>query len=310
VNGRLDELAAVRKIDLDGAPDLLPALRFDLGIEHTLHFAHQRLHGRALHELVVELVDTGFAPQRDRADHERGAELGLELVRGNRIAQRVQDVGARTHADRRDLTWLHVVLQHEAAHGVHRRMAQHAARIRLDRHAGRHDRVRLTQQRNDARGIVALTVAEGLEEAPRRVEGVLAAREAARGELRGDDAVLRRAAYVQRLRHAAEAHANTRGRARGDRKHVRRLCRIQSEQLRGGDGRAERADGAGRVEAFLVMIRVDRLGDLALDLEAGQERLENLLAGNPLRLADGERSHQRRHRRVRQQAEDAVRARR
>ena len=44
------------------------------------------------------------------------------------------------------------------------------------------------------------------------------------------------------------------------------------------DGRAERADGARRVEALLVVIRVNRLGDLALDLEAREERLEELRA--------------------------------
>ena len=53
---------------------------------------------------------------------------------------------------------------------------------------------------------------------------------------------------------------------------------VEAEQLRRGDGRAERADRARRVEALLVVIRVNRLGDLALDLEAGEERLEELRA--------------------------------
>ena len=56
------------------------------------------------------------------------------------------------------------------------------------------------------------------------------------------------------------------------------------------------------------MIRVNRLGDLALDLEARQERLEEPRAADSLRLADGERGDERRHGRVRQQAEDSVRA--
>ena len=85
---------------------------------------------------------------------------------------------------------------------------------------------------------------------------------------------------------------------------------LRSQQLRGCDGRAERADRAGRVEALLVVIRMDRLGDLALDLEAGQERLEQLLARHARALAERERGDERRYRRVREQAEDPVRARR
>ena len=56
---------------------------------------------------------------------------------------------------------------------------------------------------------------------------------------------------------------------------------------------------------------MDRLGDLALHLEAGQKRLEELAAPDTrCALADRERRRQRRHRRMRQQAEDAIGARR
>src|SRR4029079_2199753 len=128
-------------------------------------------------------------------------------------------------------------------------------------------------------------------------------------ELRRDNAVLRRAAYVQRLRHAAEAHADARRRARGDCERVRDLLGAQSQQLRGRDGRTERADSAGRVEALFVVIGMDRFGDLALDLEAREERLEQLLARRARALAEGERGDERRYCRVREQAEDPVRAR-
>ncbi len=64
------------------------------------------------------------------------------------------------------------------------------------------------------------------------------------------------------------------------------------------------------MEPFLVVARADRLGNLALDLEARQKRLEELRARDPARLADGERRDERRHRRVRQQTEDTVGARR
>src|SRR4051794_16690111 len=111
-------------------------------------------------------------------------------------------------------------------------------------------------------------MAEGLEESPRWIERVLSAREAARGELGRDDAVLRGAADVQRFRHAAEAHADARRRARGDRERVRDLLRAQIKELRGRGRRTERADRARTVEALLVVIGMNSLRDLALDLEA------------------------------------------
>ena len=85
---------------------------------------------------------------------------------------------------------------------------------------------------------------------------------------------------------------------------------IEPQQLGRRRRRAERAGGAGRMESFLVVTGMNRLGDLAFDLEAGQERLEKFPARHALALADGERGRKRRHGRVRQQPEDAVGARR
>ena len=47
-------------------------------------------------------------------------------------------------------------------------MAKDAARIRLDRHAGPDDRVRVSKPTDDAIGVEAVAVAEYLEEAPGR----------------------------------------------------------------------------------------------------------------------------------------------
>ena len=80
----------------------------------------------------------------------------------------------------------------QPAHRVHRRMAEHAARIRLDRHARAHDRVRIPELANDPIGVEPVAEAEDLEESPRRIQRVVAAGKALRGQLRGDDAVLRR----------------------------------------------------------------------------------------------------------------------
>ena len=66
----------------------------------------------------------------------------------------------------------------------------------------------LPELADDAVFVDALAEAEDLEEAPGTVEAVLAAGEAGRGQLRGQDAVLRGAADVQRLRHRAEVDAD------------------------------------------------------------------------------------------------------
>ena len=68
----------------------------------------------------------------------------------------------------------------------------------------------------------------------------------------------------------------------------------------------ERADRAGRVKAVVVVLRVDRLGDLALDFEADEKRLEERRARRVLPFGDGQRGGQRRHGRVRQQPERPI----
>ena len=89
-------------------------------------------------------------------------------------------------------------------------MAEHAARIRLDRHARPHDRVRVPELADNAIGVEAVAVAEYLEKAPGRIERVLAASEATRGQLCRHDAVLRRTPHMQRFRHRPEIHTDAR----------------------------------------------------------------------------------------------------
>ena len=207
----LDERATVVEIHLDGAADLLPALRLDLRVEYALHLPHHRLHRRTPDELVVEFVNARLPPERDGAHHERRTELRLELVGRDGVPQRIEDVGPGAHANPHDALRLHVMRDHQSSHGIHRRMPEHAARVRLDRHPGPHDRVRVAELADDTVGIEALTVTEGLEKAPRRIEGVPASREASRGKLGRDHPVLRRPTHVQRLGHRPEVHANAGG---------------------------------------------------------------------------------------------------
>ena len=82
---------------------------------------------------------------------------------------------------------------------------------------------------------------------------------------------------------------------------------VEAHQLRGRRRRREGAAGRGGVEAGLVVARVDRLGDLALDLDAEMVGEHDVAAVGARRLADGERGRQRRRGRMRQEAVDAVR---
>ncbi len=69
---------------------------------------------------------------------------------------------------------------------------------------------------------------------------------------------------------------------------------------------AEGADGAGRVKSFVVVIGVDRFGDLALDFEADQERLEERCARRAQALGNRQRRSQGRDGRVSQQPVGAI----
>ena len=92
----------------------------------------------------------------------------------------------------------------------------------------------------------------------------------------------------------------------GSAERMRDLSARELQQLRRAGRRAEGAECAGAVKAALVMIRIDRLGHLALDFESGQERLDEHAAGYVEPFAERERRRQDRHRRVCQQPEHAI----
>ena len=152
-------------------------------------------------------------------------------------------------------------------------MAQRSARIRFDRHAGIDDRVGLAHHRHQPIEIRA--AAEHLEEPPLPVQAVVAAGEALRRELGGEHAVLRRA------RPCAAAWSS-----------MPKFTRMPLEQLAAIDSMCPSwasfsfnslaaAAAAPNVPMVpeewkprVVVLRIDRFGDLALDLEADEERLE------------------------------------
>ena len=140
-------------------------------------------------------MDAGLAAERDARQHERRAELGLELARarsdsaaGSGCSSRRADESPRSApASRRG-----------------RRPARRIASIvgwpstphgyGLIDTPGLTMRVRIAELADDAIGVEPVAEAEDLEESPRPIERVVAAGEALRRQLRGDDAVLRRAA--------------------------------------------------------------------------------------------------------------------
>ena len=147
---------------------------------------------------------------------------------------------------------------------------------------------------------------EHAEEPPRTLQGIAAAGIAARGQLRGHHAVLRGAPHVQRLRHRAEVQADAGAHARSDRERVGERVGIQTEQLRRADRRPEGAEGAGGVEAVLVVARVNRFRHLAFHLEADEIGFEELPARYAKSFAECQACRERRDRRMREQAKDAI----
>src|SRR6516165_3874319 len=183
-------------------------------------------------------------------------------------------------------------------------MPERAAGIRLDRDAGIDDRVGLAELADETREIRA--AAGDLEESPLAVERIVTGGEPAQRELRGGDAVFRRAAGVQRLGHRSKVDADAAGHARRDAEGVRGLLARELQQLRRARAAAEGAEGSGAVITPHVVIRIDRLGDLALDLEADEERLEERAAGRAGAFADRQGSGESGNGWMRQQAEHAI----
>ena len=111
---------------------------------------------------------------------------------------------------------------------------------------------------------------------------------------------------MERLGHRAEILAQAGRLAAGDRQRALRGRHVEAHQLGGSGGGREGAAGGGGVEAGLVVARGDRLGDLALDLDAEVIGEHEVPPGGFTQLGDGEGRRQRRRGRMGEQAIDAV----
>ena len=175
----------------------------------------------------------------------------------------------------------------------------------LNDEPGIDDRVRLAEHGNEPIEIDA--AAEHLEESPLTVEAVVAAGEAARGELGGDDAVFGRARRVQRLGHRSEVDADAARHARRDREHVAHLrpaaCSSASRRpRRRRTCRSCRSSGSRGCSAA---------GSIASAIlhstsKPTRNASRNAAPERVLPFGDRQRGGERGHRRVRQQPERAI----
>ena len=136
-------------------------------------------------------------------------------------------------------------------------MRERAARVRLDRDARERECPRIAELAFDRLRVVA--AARRLEEAAAGFEHDRRRGPAERGELGRDDSRFRRAPGMKRLGHRAEVLAQPRGLARRDAERAPHLLDVEAHQARRRGGGGERAHRRGRMEAVVVVARVDRL---------------------------------------------------
>ena len=222
----------------------------------------------------MELADPGRR-RRTMLERTKGMQnFASSSLRGTGYRSGVQDVVAGAEGDPGDVFGREVVPGHEFEHGGHARVAEASRGEGLHGHAGVEQGVGRAEGANQPLGLEA--AAEHAEEAPRRLQRIVPGREAARREVDRHDAVLGGAPGVERLGHGAEPEPDPRREARRDAERHGEFVRLQPGQPGGRRAGPERADRRGRVEPFPVVPGIDRLGDLALHLEADEERLQEL----------------------------------
>ena len=101
--------------------------------------------------------------------------------------------------------------------------------------------------------------------------------------------MLRGAAGIEALGHRAEAIRASPTGCEPARPSAQAICcSFEPEQLADGRGRAEHAGGAGDVPADIVVVRIDRVADPALGLDAEHQRVQEILARHRLHFRQRE----------------------
>ena len=277
--GRLDEGSPVTR-STSTTLRILSKPWASIGGRRRRDARHHALHRLAGHELVGEFANAGLAPKQDARRVETECRTWLRARSSRSCSEAVENIRSGAEPHGLDLVRLQVVVGDDLQHGIHARMAEHAARVRLTEMPGFDDRCGWPRTRQGGRGRRRRR-RPGRTPTARRA--LVAAGKSARRQLRGKHADLRGAADVQRLGHRSEVDPNAGGQARRNRQHVRYLAFVELHQLGGRGGRAKRADRARGVEAVDVVRRVDRLGDLALHLESDEKGFEEREPDTPVR---------------------------
>ena len=123
-------------------------------------------------------------------------------------------------------------------------------------------------------------------------------REAVLGHQRGRQPRARGGAWMERLGHRAELLAHADGLRRGDAQRHRRLVDVETQEPRARRGRAQHAGRAGDVPAAIVMLGIDHVACAARDVDAEDQRVDELAAGRPDVLGQRERRRCDRSRRM------------
>src|SRR5690606_23494076 len=133
-------------------------------------------------------------------------------------------------------------------------------RVRLDGDARLVDAPRTAEGLVDGRRVVA--AARRAEVPALRLEGVARRAETAARELSREDRTLGGTSRVEGLGHRAEVLAHAAGLRRREAERDPGALEVESEHPRGARGRADRPERRGRVEARVVVTRIDRFRDL------------------------------------------------
>jgi hypothetical protein len=106
---------------------------------------HQSLGLGRIDKFIGEFMDAGLAGNGNGRQQKRHAELSFQLIAGDFVPDRIQDVGTRVKDNFFDTIRLDVVLGYDGQHHVHGGMRQNAARVRFDADARIHNGVRFSK---------------------------------------------------------------------------------------------------------------------------------------------------------------------
>src|SRR2546423_2105689 len=265
---------AVVELNFDDRCHLVEAGGLGFRVDAEVHPLQQRLHVGAIDHLVGELPETGLALEEQDRHAEFHAELGLQLVTGAMMDERIWHIVIGADRYPFDPLRSQIMTMDEIEHDTRARMRERPAGMRLDRDTGEGEGPWIAELAVDHAGAIAPT--RGPKKSPVGLQSVRRCSKTERRHLGGDYAAFGGASRMKRLGHGAEVFAQSGGLRGAQAQCAARGFAIEAEQLRGACGGADRATGRGAVKAVLIVARQDRPGHLAFDPDP------DLIPGNQL----------------------------